>query len=562
MSPTRDADAETVCGGGSARQLQNIAQRTYGWSELRTEQLEAAGHVVGGGDTLVVMPSGAGKSAIYQVATVAMGGCTVVVSPLIALQQDQLAALAETRAPEAVMVNSAEPGSDVEHAWSAVQAGDATFIFLAPEQLAKPDVRDRLTALAPSLVVIDEAHCVSSWGHDFRPDYLRIGDALRGLHPRPAVLALTATATPPVRREIIDHLHMRSVHEVICGFDRPNLSLQVIRCHDADQQQAAVVDRAVAAVRPGLVYAGTRKTTEAIAAALDRRGVRVAAYHAGLKADVRRRVHEQWRADELDVVVATSAFGMGVDKPNVRFVLHTTVSASLDAYYQEIGRAGRDDAAAQAVLFYRPEDFGMRRFFASHHPDGAALSEVARALADHDGAVTPTELADQLGLSRHKVSNALNALHEVDVVATRDDGSLARTDRHASIDHEVARAEQTVEDHQRVEDSRIEMMRGYAETTGCRRQFLLGYFGEQLREPCDNCDTCRAGNGCVEASTDYPVHTAVHHPAWGSGQVMRSEPDRITVLFEHIGYKTLALTAVREKDLLRHVDPPDKPSDP
>jgi len=304
--------------GLPARQLQEIAKHTCGWPYLRHEQLVAAEAVVAGNDILVVMPSGAGKSAIYQVAALLMDGPTVVVSPLIALQRDQLESLTRSDAPPAVLVNSAQTGSAVEEAWAALQRGDAKFVFLAPEQLTKQEVLDRLAALKPALLVIDEAHCVSSWGHDFRPDYLNIGDAIQGLRPRPVVLGLTATATPPVRQEIIERMRMRSAQEVICGFDRPNLALQVVRCHDAGEQRAAVIERAAIGPHPGLVYAGTRRGAEEIAADLGQRGLRAAAYHAGLKAGERRGVHQRWLGGELDIVAATSAFGMGVDKPNVR----------------------------------------------------------------------------------------------------------------------------------------------------------------------------------------------------------------------------------------------------
>jgi ATP-dependent DNA helicase RecQ len=288
-----------------------------------------------------------------------LDGPTLVVSPLIALQRDQLEGIQDTRAPEAVAVNSTQRGGEHKQAWEAIRQGEAEYAFLSPEQLAKDEVVDALADLGVSLFVVDEAHCVSAWGHDFRPDYLRVGHVIERLgHPK--VVALTATAALPVRRDIVRRLGLREHREVIASFDRPNLHLVVERfTEDLDKRHSVVTwVRALTAdpaTRRGLVYVASRKDTEFYADELARSGVTVAAYHAGMKAADRERVHEQFLADELDVVVATSAFGMGIDKPDVRFVAHASVPESLDSYYQQIGRAGRDGQPAEITLFYRPE---------------------------------------------------------------------------------------------------------------------------------------------------------------------------------------------------------------
>jgi ATP-dependent DNA helicase RecQ len=319
--------------------------------------------VMEGRDTLVVMPTGSGKSAVYQVPAMLLDGPTVVVSPLISLQRDQVAGLLGRRARARGAGEQQPVDKDAEAAFDALRAGEVEFFFLAPEQLSKPEVLDAVAAAKPSLFVVDEAHCICSWGHDFRPDYLRLHTAIERVG-RPRVLALTATASPPVRDEIVRRLRLEEPQLVVSGFDRPNLSLEVQSFREDDQRREAVVLRAMGEAKPGLVYTATRKSAEQYAAALGELGIDAAAYHAGMRAADREDVHGRFTAGGLDVVVATTAFGMGIDKADVRFVLHAEVADSLDSYYQEIGRAGRDGEPAVAALYYRPEDLGLRKFFA------------------------------------------------------------------------------------------------------------------------------------------------------------------------------------------------------
>src|SRR3954462_1268996 len=354
--------------------LRRTAKSAFGWEALREGQAEAMRAVGAGRDTVVVMPTGAGKSACYQIPAVLIDGPTVVISPLIALQRDQVLDLL---AHGAFAANSAQRTSDLEQGWEDVAAGDVEFVFLSPEQLAKPEVVDRLRAVSPSLIAVDEAHCVAAWGHDFRPDYLRLGPVIEQLG-HPPVIALTATAAPPVREEIITRLGLRDPAQVIRGFDRPNLHLEVVPCRSDESKRDAVVTRAMGEAKPGIVYAATRKDAESYAAALAEFNISAASYHAGMRAAARERVHRDFLDDKLDVVVATTAFGMGIDKPNVRFVVHADVPESLDAYYQEIGRAGRDGAPAATVLFYRAEDLGLRAFFTSVSADPVVLERVAK----------------------------------------------------------------------------------------------------------------------------------------------------------------------------------------
>ena len=265
--------------------------------------------------------------------------------------------------------------------------------------------------------------------------------------------------------------------------------------------------------------------------------------------------------DELDVVAATTAFGMGIDKADVRFVLHAEVAESLDSYYQEIGRAGRDGQPALAVLVYRQEDLGIRRFFAAGTPAEEELQQVAglvaaAAAAGIEDGVDVKDLREETGRAATPLTRDLNLLEEVSAVVLDDDGAAHPAEDAPSPAEAAAAARELAEHREKVDQSRVEMMRGYAETTGCRRQFLLGYFGEQLDAPCGNCDTCSAGTAqqhvLAEAGdAPFPSETPVEHTEWGAGVVMRVEDDRITVLFDEVGYKTLALAAVLEHDLLR-----------
>jgi ATP-dependent DNA helicase RecQ len=539
--------------GWRVGKIDRTARETFGWSRLRPGQRQAIRSVLDGHDTLVVMPTGAGKSAIYQVAALLLGGPTVVVSPLIALQRDQVAALTAAGAPAAVTVNSAQRGSDSQHAWEALAAGTAEFLFLTPEQLAKDEVIEQLGEHRPSLMVVDEAHCVSSWGHDFRPEYLRLQDAIERLgHPR--VVALTATAAPPVRREITGRLGMRRARQVIAGFDRPNLDLAVRRFDRDEDKRAAVVERVNGERLPGLVYVATRRDAERYAEALAERGLTAAAYHAGLRAAERGRTHQRFTGDELDVVVATSAFGMGIDKPNVRFVLHAAIPDSLDSYYQEIGRAGRDGEPANAVLLYRPEDLGLQRFHAGGAPDDQVLGQVARSLRRQRGPVGADRLRERLGLSATRLTAMVNLLEQAGAVRVVEEGRLEYPPDGPAPARAVERAMEIAEQHRRMELSRVEMMRAYAETTGCRRQFLLGYFGEGLDRPCGHCDTCRAGTATRQprsrGKAAFPGGSRVEHRELGPGTVMRLESDRLTVLFDQAGYKTLSLETVQQRNLL------------
>lgn len=535
--------------------LRRVAADAFGLPELRPEQLEAMEAAAAGHDVLAVLPTGSGKSAIYQVPALLRDGPAVVVSPLVALQRDQREGLDEALsdgagAPSAVAVNATQKASDNSRAWEAVESGAARYLFLSPEQLARDDVVERVAAVGPALFVVDEAHCVSEWGHDFRPDYLRLADVVERLG-HPPVVALTATAAPPVRADIVERLGLRDPREVTAGFDRPNLHLAAALHADEDLRDAEVVERVaelVAGGGSGLLYCATRTATARHTEALTARGIRAATYHAGMRRADRDRVHEEFRSGAADVVVATSAFGMGIDRPDVRFVVHAASPASIDSYYQEIGRAGRDDEPATVELHHHAGDLHLQRFLTARRLRPDALHAVLAAL--EEGPARPAELGRRAGLSARRRTTAVNLLEQAGALTVDADGRVAATglDRAEAVERagEVARRRrETVR-------SRIDMMRAYAETTDCRRRLLLGYFGEQHPEPCGRCDNCDAGRSTrVDPDAGAPdAQEHVEHPVFGSGVVMSTEEDRVTVLFAEHGYKTLALDAVREGDLL------------
>jgi ATP-dependent DNA helicase RecQ len=520
--------------------VRDRAREAFGHTSLLPGQAEATAALLDGHDVLLIAPTGSGKSLVYQLAGLLLDGPTVVVSPLLALQQDQIDSIESSVAGvRAGRISSAESEAARREVLEAAAAGSLEFLFLAPEQLANPEVRERVAALRPSLVAVDEAHCVSAWGHDFRPDYFRLGDLLDEIG-RPRVVAMTATAAPPVREEVLTRLRLADPETVVTGFERANLELAVVRHVDAADQRAAVLDAAAEAEGSGIVYCRTRPAAEEYAAALVERGRRATVYHAGLGHRRRRQAHEAFMAGDQDVVVATSAFGMGIDKPNIRWVLHAQAPESLDTYYQEVGRAGRDGEPATGTLHYRPEDLSLGRFFSAGVPKRRDVTAVVAATAD--AGTEPRAVAEATGAGPRKAGRILNLLELVR--QSRPDAD--------PVDSVIELAES----HRRLERSRVEMVRAYAETDRCRAEFLVGYFGERLEHRCGVCDCCRAGTAAEPAEladAPYAVQDHVRHEEFGPGVVTDVEEDRLTVLFEEMGYRTLALELV-EDGLLHALD--------
>jgi ATP-dependent DNA helicase RecQ len=336
-----------------------ILRTRFGHPDFRAGQRRAVRAALAGRSALVVLPTGGGKSVCYQVPALALDGLTVIVSPLISLMQDQVHA-ARARGIWAAALTSAQGPVEREQVIADVRQGGVRLLYVAPERLATSAMIALLRAVKPVLLAVDEAHCISEWGHDFRPAYRRVG-AVRLALGRPPTLALTATATPAVRDDIIESLRLGFVERIVGSFDRPNLVFGVRRVKHDDERRRALVQRMRPHRGASVVYVPTRAAAERWARFLLHSGVNAAPYHAGLEHGVRRNIQDDFVADRIDCVVATSAFGMGIDKPNVRLVIHIGLSTSLEAYYQEAGRAGRDGRPGHCTMFWTMDDLRLQR---------------------------------------------------------------------------------------------------------------------------------------------------------------------------------------------------------
>ncbi len=527
-----------------------LARDKFGFEDLRPGQEIAIAAVLEHRDTLVVMPTGAGKSAIYQIPAVMISGPTIVISPLIALQRDQAGSLAEQDVAPAAIVNSQQRVSELRQAFRKLEGGELEFVFMAPEQLHNPETVARLKEASPSLFVVDEAHCISEWGHDFRPDYLRLGAAIEELG-HPTVLALTATAAPQVREEIIERLGMRDPRVIVRGFDRPNIWLGVETFPGDSAKRAALLDRVAEAGRPGIVYVATRRHAEEIGRELGERGENAVFYHGGMNAKERNRIQEDFMSGVSEIIVATSAFGMGIDKPDVRFVYHLDVPDSLDNYYQEIGRAGPDGEESEAILFYRPEDLSLQKFFAGGGKlPVEELEKVAEAVHSSGDPVVPEELKEQTGLSKPKLAKALNRLEEAGAIERLPDGGIAPAQDSPDLRDAAEQAAREQAKRKDADALRLEKMRAYAELRSCRREYLINYFGEAFEGPCGYCDICEAGVRTDSSGLPFPLKSRVLHKELGKGIVESCEGDKIVILFDESGRKTLSLAAVLGHHLL------------
>jgi ATP-dependent DNA helicase RecQ len=449
-------------------------------------------------DVLFVAPTGSGKSIAYWVPGIANGGLTIVVSPLIALMVDQVARLNAIDVPAACLHSqvSAATRSD---ALRAAAGGELRFLYLAPERLGAPGFLDSLSGLAVDRFVVDEAHCISSWGHDFRPDYRRLGTAITACG-RPPVGAFTATATPRVRQDIAASLGLRAPVERVTGFVRENLTMSVVRCRGVAAKRDALLEL----VRPGggraLIYCGSRRTTESVTELLARAGVAVAAYHGALDGDERQSVHEGFAAGRLQAIVATSAFGMGVDFPDIRHVIHHDFPGSLEEYYQQAGRAGRDGDRSECTLLYSAADRQLQEFFIEQaYPERDLVRAVYRELL-REGSDSIDDW-EARGVGANAARAALELLRRAGVV--EPDGSIRRLTG-APVDFdEQARLRANA-------NARVNQVMEYAGARSCRHARIADYFGEEgVARTCTACDNCldhghapvaQVDSGCVTAA--------------------------------------------------------------
>jgi ATP-dependent DNA helicase RecQ len=549
--------------------LQTLLQDRFGHQSFRPGQLQIIRSLLDGRDVLAVLPTGAGKSLVYQLAAQLLPGITLVISPLIALMKDQVEAV-EAAGLSVSVINSTRSNAEVAEDLHKLRSDQAKLLYITPERFQDRHFMAELRQLHVSLFVVDEAHCVSEWGHSFRPAYLLLSDAIEQLG-RPTVLALTATATPWIRDDIVARLGLRAPDLVVREIDRPNLFFEVRRVEseehdrrmlrhllmgDCDEYPDELGQQLCQAMQgSGIIYTATTSAAKTTAEWLREWGIAADYYHGQRAKSDRARVHDAFMAGDLRVIAATNAFGMGIDKPDVRFVIHRDIPASLESYYQEAGRAGRDGALARCTLIYRPGDLGRAAFLGSTGQlDQQDVEQLRAGLLAHPRA-TLAELEHATGLGKGALARLIGLLKQERIVAER----RGRFSLHADFDPAALSLEHEAHRHA-YERSRLDMIRSYAETDLCRRRYVLNYFGDDSEgEHCAMCDIDipRADEQriAIQPASEptivpFSIGQRVSHTTWGPGIVQRVTDDSLTVLFDTAGYKTLAAATVRERGLL------------
>jgi ATP-dependent DNA helicase RecQ len=485
----------------------------FGFEDFREGQREVIGSILEGKDAVVVMPTGSGKSLCYQLPALILDGVTLVVSPLIALMKDQVDAL-QARGLPATFINSSIPESEQLARIDALRRREHKLVYVAPERFRSGRFNSALQQIPISLFAVDEAHCISTWGHDFRPDYLRLRNVIRSLGTV-QTLALTATATPYVRSDIIQQLGLNQPQTFVSGFDRPNLSIEVV--HTEKEREKIARIRSLAKQNPGsgIIYAATRKAVEQVGSKLKALDLRVTLYHAGMTDSQRVKAQDEFMSGRTQIIVATNAFGMGIDKPDIRFVVHYQMPGSIEAYYQEIGRAGRDGLPSTCMLLFNYADKNTHDFFIEgSYPDFSVVKQVYDALAATELRrieLSTSEIARRTGeRNEMAVQSALYMLERAGHIQ-RTAAALNRGGRGAQQGRSILMLDSAPVAQLRVdprdmsrrgelERRKLRAMIDFCYTDYCYRAHILNYFGD--RHHARQCGTC----GNCQPQTSVPVY--------------------------------------------------------